>query len=345
MYKSSVNQPERVFVNSSDDGNNTSSLAFNQMRINFQTPILGAKRCQLLRATIPNPFPVIPDYQCMFFYYNLNSTDGTTPSALTLRCIRLYPSNYVAPSSLTNYTKNRYISDPADLVTLLNAAASTGGDTTANNPRWLVNDVSFSYSSTTKKISIQGLSGAGYTYAIAGYNDTYVRALLAGGTIICPNASGSGSTAQPYVLGYTLNLRCGYAMSGQAINNQGYTTFNPLLANLTNQAFASATAIPSDSYPNLVYTQCFYLYADIVAGSSLGSGGQHNLLTVMPNNAAPLAVASYVAATINWLTKVPDNIYEVIITFFDDANQPLPLPDNAQVNVELGFWYGEDNKL
>lgn len=345
MYKTRVNQPERVFVNSSDDGNNPTTLGFNLLRINFQTPILDAKRCQLLRATIPNPFQSLPDYQLMFFYYNLNSTDGTTPSATTLRCIRLYPSNYVAPGSLTAYTKNRYISDPADFVTLLNAAASTGGDATANNPRWLVNDVSFSYSSTTKKITMQGLSGAGYTYAIAGYNDPNVRTLLAGGTIICPNASGSGSTAQPYALGYTLNLRVGYAMSGQAINNQGYTTFNTLYANLTNQAFASGAGIPSDSFPNLVYTQCYYLYADIVAGSSLGSGGQHNLLTVMPNNAAPLAVASYVAATINWLTKVPDNIYEVIISIFDDANQPVPLPDNAQVNVELGFWYGEDQKL
>jgi hypothetical protein len=58
-----------------------------------------------------------------------------------------------------------------------------------------------------------------------------------------------------------------------------------------------------------------------------------------------LAVASYVAATINWLTKVPDNIHEIQISIFDDANQPLPFYDTAQINLELGFWYGEENKL
>jgi len=345
MYKTRVNQPERVFVNSSDDGNNPSTLGFNLLRINFQTPILDAKRCQLLRATIPNPFQALPDYQLMFFYYNFNSVSGTSPSTSTLHCIRLYPSTYVAPSGFTAYTKNRYISDPADLVTLLNAAASTGGDSIVYNSNWLANDVSFSYNSTTKKITMQGLSGAGYTYAIAGYNDPNVRNFMTTNSCTINNASGTNISNQPYALGYTLNLRVGYAMSGQAINNQGYSTFNPLLANLTNQAFASGAGIPSDSFPNLVYTQCYYLYADIVAGSSLGSGGQHNLLTVMPNNAAPLAVASYVAATINWLTKVPDNIYEIVISIFDDANQPVPLPDNSQVNVELGFWYGEDQKL
>jgi hypothetical protein len=82
-----------------------------------------------------------------------------------------------------------------------------------------------------------------------------------------------------------------------------------------------------------------YIYADITSGSGLGSGKQHNLLAVIPNNAAPLGVIQYVAATLTWLTKVPSNIYEILLDLRDDANQALPLPDNAQVNVELAFSY------
>jgi hypothetical protein len=89
----------------------------------------------------------------------------------------------------------------------------------------------------------------------------------------------------------------------------------------------------------LVYTGSVYLYSDIVAGSSIGSGAQHDLLAVIPNNTAPLGVIQYVAATLTWLTKVPDTVYEINIRMFDDANQPFNLGDNAVVNVELGIGY------
>lgn len=343
-YRSRVNQPERVFLNSSDDGANTNTYGFNSFKCTFDTPVLGAKRTQLLRATIPNAFTNIPDYQLQFWYYQL-ATSTTAPSSVNLKCVRLYPSTYVPPSGFTAYTQNRNITGPADLCTLLNAAASPGGDSATYNVYWAgasAQDVSFSYSSTTNKITMTGLTSGKY-YAIAGWNDPTVNTIMAGtaGTQLTIYNAGSGTTPQPYALSYTLNLRVGYAISGQTINNQGTSTYNTLYANLTNQTFAQNAAIPADSYPNLVYTQCFYMYANIVSGSSLGSGGQHNLLTVMPNNAAPLAVAQYVAATINWLTKVPDNIHEIEIFLRDDANQPLNLPDNAQVNLELGFWYGE----
>lgn len=344
-YKSRVNQPERVFLNSSDDSANTNTFGFNSFKCTFDTPILGAKRTQLLRATIPNAFPNIVDYQLVFWYYQL-PTATTAPSATYLKSVRLYPSTYVPPSGFTQYTQNRNVTGPADLCTLLNAASATTGDSATYNPFWasaVASDVSFAYSSTTNKITMTGLTSGKY-YAIAGWDDLIVDAAVAGQTIVQYNFAGT-TTVQPLLQSYTMNQRLGYAMSGYQLNSQGNATANSLYANLTNSAFAQNVAIPSDSWPNLVYSQCFYMYANIVSGSSLGSSGQHNLLTVMPNNAAPLAVAQYVAATINWLTKVPDNIYEIEIFIRDDANQPLPLPDNAQVNLELGFWYGEENKM
>ena len=338
MYKSRVNQPERVFLNSSDMNSVLTTPTFSQFQCTFDTPILGAKRTQLLRMTVPNCFPNIPDYQLTFWYHNLGTSATTRPSASTIRCIRLYPSSYVPPSGFTAYTKNRAVTDPNDLVTLLNTAANTG-DSNTYNPYWNSGyEVTFAYDTTKKQITIAG-QGTTIYITPAGWNDPFV---LAAQPLVLTYNFNTTTSSQPYVPGYTLNLRLGYTMSGNALS-QGGT--NPLYACLTNTPLLSPAVITPDGYPNLVYTQCYYVYSNIVAGSSLGSGKQHNLLTVMPNNAAPLAVASYVAATINWLTKVPDNIHEIQISIFDDANQPLPFYDNAQINLELGFWYGEENKL
>ena len=258
----------------------------------------------MLRATVPNALVNIPDYQLMFWYWQL-PTATTTPSDTYLKCVRLYPSWAVPAAGLgTAYTKNRPVTGPADLVTLLNAAASPGGDSITYNPYWAgasAQDVSFAYNTQTLQITMTGLTASKY-YAIAGYSDTVVNA---------------------------------------ANDVNGNTRY----ANLTNSTFAQNAGINPDSFPNLVYTQCIYLYSNIVAGSSLGSGRQHDLLTVMSNNAAPLAVASYVSATLTWLTKVPDNIYEIEVRMYDDANQPLLLPDNAQVNLELAFWYGTETEV
>ena len=344
MYKSRVNQPERVFVNSSDDSSSAATEpGFATFQATFDTPILGAKRAQLLRCTIPNAQVNVPDYMCVFYYYNL-PTATTVPSAATLKAVRLYPSNYQAPAALgTAYTKNRYFSDPADFVTQLNAAAAVGGDALANNPIWANGDVTFAYNATTKQITMTG-NTAGRFYAIAGWDDPVVNAYQASGAILMPNFNGVGTTAQPQVVNWTLNLRVGYAYSGTSFDRQagGNANARQAYANVTNTAFANAVAIPSDSYPNLVYSQCVYLYANIVAGSSLGSGRQHNLLSVIPSNAPQLGVISYVATTVNWLTKVPDNIHEIFIEMRDDANQPFTLPDNAQVNVEFGFYYKDE---
>lgn len=340
-YKSRVNQPDRVFISSNDDLTQPTGTAFSLVRATFDTPILDAKRTQLLRATIPNATVNIPDYQTVFWYYQL-PTATTVPSATYLKAVRLYPSLYVPPTSFTAFTRNRTFNDPSDLVTALNLAAGAGGDNVTYNPYWVSADVSFAYDATTKRITFTGLTAAKF-YANAGWNDPVVTAAIAGGTIVTNSygAAGAGaSVIQPLLAGYTLNLRVGYAMSGQSLSPQGNNAAaQGAYANLTNYTRAQNVAVPADSFPNLVYTQCVYIYADITSGSGLGSGKQHNLLAVIPNNAAPLGVIQYVAATLTWLTKVPSNIYEILLDMRDDANQPLPLPDNASVNTELAFSY------
>lgn len=134
--KSRVNQPERLLIRSDDDITNANTAGFFQFQVNLPTPVLDAKRCQIIRCTIPNVQLQLPDYQLVFWYYNL-PTATTTPTNAYLKAVRLFPSYYQAPAGLAyTPTKNRYITDPNDLVSLLNTAASAGGDAVAVNPYW-----------------------------------------------------------------------------------------------------------------------------------------------------------------------------------------------------------------
>lgn len=346
-YKSYVNQPTRAFISSNDDTNQTNTAGFNSFQARFLTPINNATRAQLLRATIPNAAVNTPDYALMFWYYRL-PTATTVPTDAYLRCVRLYPSSFVPFSGYTTYSKNRFFTDPSDLVSALNVAAATGGDNNTLNPYWTAGDISFAYNSTSKQITFTG-TGSGVYYANAGWGDSIVLAAQAGtgatGIVKVPQYTASPTTnnyPQPFIANYTLNLRLGYAMSGDSIYNPPGTIGVSAVssyANLTNTTFASGTAVPADSFPNLVYTGSITLLSDVVAGSSIGSGRQQNLLAIIPNNSPQLGVIQYVAATLTWLTSIPKNIYEITVQMFDENNQPFNLPDNAVVNLEIGFSY------
>ena len=336
MVRSRVNCPERVFLNSSDDPRTSTSIGFSQFQCTYDTPILGAKKVMMLRATIPNATQAnIPDYACVFWYYNL-PTATTIPGPVTLKCVRLYPSYFQPPAGYTTYSKNRFFTDPADLVTALNIAAGAGGDSAVYNTYWTAGDITFAYNATTKQITFTG-NTAGRYYCPAGWGDDTVPLAA----IDIPNTNGVGTTLQPFVENYYLNLRVGYALSGFAssLPGQAGSNPNPAYATVTNTPYANGTAVPCDSFPNLVYSQCVYLYSNIVSGVSLGSNKTHNLLGVVPSNAPQLGVIQYTALTVNMMSKLVDTIYEISIEMRDDANQPFALPDNAQVNIELAFNY------
>lgn len=335
MIRTRVNAPERVFLNSSDDPRSTGNQGFNTFTVTYDTPVLGAKKVMMLRATIPNAQVNLPDYALEFWYYQLDSATQV-PTITQLKCVRLYPSYYVGPAVLA-YTQNRFYTDPADFVTDLNLAASAGGDNVTYNPYWDADDITFTYLAARKQIYFVG-NTAGKYYCPAGWADPNVETARA--NIVMPNTSGTGTTIQPSIKGYTMNLRVGYAMSGQSLGypvNQ--VTSKPIYADSANAPYAVSTIVIPDSYPNLVYTSAIYLYSNIVAGVSLGSAGQHNLLAVVPVNAPQLGVVQYTALTVNMMSKMVDTIYEISIDMRDENNQPFTLPDNAVVCLELAFNY------
>ena len=335
MYKSRVNQPERVFLSSSDDVTTSASGAYSSFQINFKTPIIGAKRTQLLRATIPNIQVNIPDYCLVFWYYRL-AAPNTPLSLADLHCVRVLPANSTSALAGAPYNVpvNSYYNDPTALVVALNAAGNSADDATAN-PYFIAGDMQFAFDVNTKKISAIG-QNATYYYVPAGWADPNVATAAQLISLTPGQAATPATVNQPYVNGYTLDLRLGFSLPGllSSANTNPYGGIFPPVQ--------GGNGYVAESYPDLVYSQCIYLYANIIPGSSLGSNGKHNLLSVVPSNAPSLAVINYTALMINWLTKVASEIYDIKIEMFDDANQPYFLPDGAQVNIEMAFWYLDD---
>ncbi len=321
--KSYVNQPDRIFINSSDDITTPYKGQFNTFQANYKTTIVAAERCQLLRATIPTPGPALPDYSLQFIYARKDNADDPVNDA-NIHVVRLLPYGY-EPTSGT-YAINRYISGYNDFVDLLNDASVN--DNVTYNPYWGgAGDIVFDIDTLTNKINVVGADNTKW-YQILGW-DNPIYASIVNNITLPPGYGLEGVPKYPnYVPGYDLNLRVGFAMPDAIINA------------ISMFATLGGVAIISDSYPNLVRTQCIYLYSNIAVASAMGSNDRHNLLCVIPVNSPALGVTNYTALTINFLTKVAnDNLQNVNIEMLDDANQPYMLPDNAQVNLEIAFKY------
>jgi hypothetical protein len=317
-FVSAVNQPERVFLSSFDDPtivspdngafDTVATNSYSRFRIQLKTPILNPERVQLLRSSIPNAQVSIPDYQIVFWYYRTPVAGG--PSQLLN--VRWYPS-WTNPSANTfGCPINRIVSNYNDLLALMNQAAAAADDP-ATNPYHVANDITFSYDANTRKFSWTG-TNALYTYDEAGYDDPLIKTQTANMRWFFRPV--------PFIQDTTMNLRLGFTLADTGV--------------LFNIPGATFTAY---SWADLVYTQNIILLANVIPGSSLGSGGQHNVLAVVPMNAPPLGVSLYSAPMVNWLTKVMKEIYEIEITMLDDNYQPYNVPNNAIVNIEMGYSY------
>lgn len=334
-----LNQPDRLSLDSfMDTTTATNGQYFTFVNHAPNTALVGATKIHMLRATIPYIQPSIPNYSLVFYYYKL--PNGTTvPSSTYLKAVRLYPNDYVPPAGFTNYSLNKFFNTPQELVDALNDAATTGGDDLSYNTLWSAGDITFAYDSDLNQIYFTGNTGGSY-YCSAGYNDPNVIASQLSTNIVTYNFDTSTSR-QPFVLGYTLNLRCGFAMDGVNRPRQSGTNFlSNLCANLTGTSFDDGSPIYADTFPNLNYTGTIYLYANIVGNSGYGSVNKKNLLGVVPVDVPQGGVINYDGHSAPaYALKVSSEIYNIEVEMRDEANQPFYLPDSANVNVELNIIY------
>jgi hypothetical protein len=338
----SVNCPDRLSLDSYADTDRAATADYSSFTNNLGVAILGAKQLHILRATIPIVQLQIPDYQLVFYYYEL--PDATTvPTAAHLKAVRLYPDQYVPPAGFTAFKKNIFFTDPGALVAQLNLAASAGGDNVTYNTLWVSGGVTFTYDSVRKHIQWYGNTASKY-YANAGWNDPIVLASQRDATKITTYNFNTSTSIQPFVPGFTLNQRIGYALSGTCVPPLSFgAQVSNSIANETGVAkiTGSGGVVPHDSYPCLVYTQNIYLYANVISNNGLGNYGRKNLMAVVPVDVVSFGVVQFVASYNGGEAHpLPNEIYSVNIEMRDDANQPFTLPRSANVNIELSIDYG-----
>ena len=347
-HSHAINQPDRFSVNSFDDPMMAQNPQESSFNLPLNTPLLNLKGVQLLRATIPQATIQIPDYSLMFFYYNL-PTATAVPTDANLKCVRLYPSTYgysgVVPFV---FTRSTFLNNGlTSLVAQLNTAAAAGGDTVTRNIYWTAGDVVFSVAGNGSQVVWNGTQ-AGRYYVSAGWNDPIViAAMQAGGISIAVQSStaflGYRIVPQPYAIGYTMNRRIGFAMSGQTLGLWSSLGSNPIYAVNTNTPSLSPNYVIPDSYPNLSGTSVVNIYASVAGpgGNSSDPQNPKNLLATVPMTAV-LTNCQFTGNGMKcYIYKCPPEVYALSFTMTDDQGQDYLLPDNANVNLELSLIYNE----
>jgi hypothetical protein len=94
VFRSLLNQPDFVAINSTDKTDTSSSVGFSEFSINLPRPVLEAESIQLVSATIPTATQNIPDTACVFWYYRMSAYSGELPGVNNLHFVRLLPSYY-----------------------------------------------------------------------------------------------------------------------------------------------------------------------------------------------------------------------------------------------------------
>lgn len=345
-----LNRPDKFTLDAYSDANleatNPNGI-YNRFQNQLRTPILGAKGIQLLNCNIINSILQLNDNSQLFFFYYASSSQANIRALANLKCVRLHPSTFVPRSGYTAFTRNRYFNNVPELVAALNTAASTGGDDATYNPLWVANQVSFSYDTTTRKISVQ--CGAGTYIAPAPADDPFVLDQLRGTTnpnnrirmsgFNSPSALYSAATLQPYVEGVSMNARLGYALSFNArglwwssASQQGCATSTGFP--LTN------TPIEADAPPILLGSQNCSVYLSIVQGSGVDSTGRKNLIGTIPIEVAPYNVNSYTLSSVEKpAISVPNEIYDIVVEFLDDFGQPFYQPPNWNASLSFSVYY------
>lgn len=349
-----TNRPNRISCDAFSDenlqyiGNNGNYTSFTNK---LTQPLLGVKGVQLLRANFVNSSLQLNDYNGeLIFCYSRNTTTAIPLDGSTIHVVRLHPSWFVPNAGFTNFVKNKYYNNGAELVADLNLAALTAGDSTLYNPSFLAGDVTFSFDTATRKISFQGTVNNLY-YAPIPYDHPALAAWLVDSSHnIRMNgynngAGGAGTgTPQPYARGLidgsTMNARLGF---GMGFNNRGI-----FWGSTSVLGCATTTGVPQlglvntegDSWPILLPSQNINIYANIVAGSGQDSRTLRTLLATIPLENAPLGVCSYTLTSVDGpALSVGDEIYNITFSFLDDFGTPFYFSPNYNINLEMNIFY------
>ena len=343
---SSVNHPDKVTLDAFSDPQLQTANGngyYNRFTNILKTPILNAKAIQLLNANFINSALQLNDSGQLVFWFYASSTQANIRSA-GLYNIRLHPSTFVPYPGYTTFVKNKYFNSVSELVSALNSAASTGGDSFTYNPRWIQNQVSFTYDTASRKISVVPLGALFIAPASADDPNVVFQSRSATNQ---PKMNGYNSsntyataTVQPFVLNVSMNARLGFAMNFNARGLWWDATSQQGCATSTGVPQNTPTTIEADAFPILLGSQNVSLYLSIITGSGIDATGRKNLLCSIPIEVAPLTINSYTASSVEIPAKsIPNEIYEIGVEMLDDIGTPFLQPPNFNTELSLVVYY------
>lgn len=346
----STNRPNRLTLDAYSDTqlfNKSAGGVYSTFTNILKNPIIGAKGVQLVNANFINSALQLNDQSQLMFFYYASTTQAGIATLANLKCIRLVPSTFVPASGFTAFTPNEYFNTVAELVAQLNLAASAGGDSATYNPLWTAGQVTFSYDTATRRISVAG-NGTTFIAPAAADDPNVIDTLL--GTTTASNRIKMASfgstnyataTFQPFVLNQSMNSRLGFAM--------GYNTRGLYWNGTSQRGCATSTGVPSnsttvavagDAFPILLGSQNVGVYLDISTGGGMDSLGNKNLIASIPIEVAPLAINSYTTNSVEVPSlSTPNEIYQVTVTLIDDEGIPFIQPPNYNTQIALAIYY------
>ena len=349
-----INRPNQIVLDAYSDptleysGNNGLYSRFTNV---LTTPILKAKSVQVLSVNCVNTALQLNDQSQLMFFYYVSTTVPSIRNATNLRCVRLHPSTFIPASGFTAFTRNRYFNTVQELVAALNVAASTGGDSTTYNPRWVAGQVTFSYNSDTRKISVSS-SGGSTNIAPTSADDSLVQDFLNNtGSFtnqrpvmnwIGSSSSYATSIVQPFVIGQSMNARLGFAM-GFLNRGQWWTASSQQGCATSTGIPQTGVAIEADANPILLGSQNVGVYIPETTGSGNDSLRNKNLALSVPINVAPLNVLAYNCSGVeSKLMSVPQELYQLTVELRDELGLPFLQPPSYNVQVLLSVKYDDD---
>lgn len=347
------NHPDKIVLDAFSDPQLESynpNGVYSRFTNRLTTPILNAKGVLLLNANFVNPILQLNDAGQLVFYYYRSSTQAGIRASGNLRCIRLHPSTFVPASGWTNYVKNKYYNTVAELVTDLNAASISTGDSITYNPDFQAGDLTWSYNNDTRKISVASTIATIYIAPCAA-DDPNVLALQQGAspfgltdrlTMNGFTSSNTYATAtlQPFVAGQSLNARLGFAMSFSARGLWWSGSSQQGCATNTGVPQLTGVAIEADANPILIGAQNINVYTSITTGGGMDSLNRKNLLATIPLEAPALNVNSYTMSSVEKPSlSTPPEIYEITVEFRDDYGVPVPFPPNYNAQLQIAIFY------
>lgn len=347
-----TNRPNRISCDAFSDNTLTFSPnngVYNTFTNTLRLPLLGVKGVQLLRANFVNSSLPLNDYNGQLLFVYSRNTTTAIPDSSTFHVVRLLPSWYVPAASFTSFVKNQYFDNGTVLASALTAAASLGGDSTIYNPSWIAGDVTFSFNTSTRKLSFTGTTASNYYApvpadhpALPAFLSTYTGGDPTGLKMNALGFSGSYAAAlkQPFVAGVTMNKRIGFAMGYNNTGIQWTSSSVKGCATTTGVPQLTSKATEADSWPIFLGSQNINIYCNAVAGSGQDSRTLRTLLATIPIENAPLGVCSYTLTSVDGpALSVGDEIYNLQFTFLDDNGNPFYFSPNYNTNLELNVFY------